>query len=79
MKMTFASLVLNLSIRAYSFLRGVVMVCETRSEKDDDKFADGYVMKNESNGAEISCTEKFVQHWIARGFRVVERRPIRVL
>lgn len=31
-----------------------------------------YKMINHSNGARITCTQKYLIHWIARGFEVEE-------
>jgi hypothetical protein len=79
MKKIFAVTILKLSMGVYSLLRGVVRVHKTYSEQDEKKLVDGFVMKNDSNGVEVKCTEQFVKHWIARGFKVVEQRPISIL
>ncbi|WAB25012.1 hypothetical protein M3_0061 [Lysinibacillus phage vB_LfM_LysYB1] len=39
----------------------------------------GYVMKNDSNGIEIKCTEEFVDAWKARGFKIVSNQPIKLV
>lgn len=31
-----------------------------------------YTMRNDANGVTITCTSKYLAHWIARGFRVVK-------
>lgn len=40
---------------------------------------DGYIMTNDSNGVTVSCTPKFVNAWIARGFRIVEQKPVTLI
>lgn len=66
----FTGTFLNVSIRVYSLLRGVMRVPKTYSL---------YVMLNESNGIEIKCTEKFIKYWKERGFRVIAQLPISIL
>ncbi|WAB25011.1 hypothetical protein M3_0060 [Lysinibacillus phage vB_LfM_LysYB1] len=48
-------------------------------EKLQRKKVDGYIMTNDSNGVTVSCTPKFVNAWIARGFRVVEQKPVTLI
>jgi len=43
------------------------------------KEREGYIMRNESNGIEIKCTEKFVKHWEKRGFAIVRKGLIRLI
>lgn len=31
-----------------------------------------YVMENKETGVRIECTYKYILHWIARGFEVIE-------
>lgn len=40
---------------------------------------EGYVMRNEKDGVEISCTEKFVDAWKQRGFIVVREGTIKLV
>lgn len=40
---------------------------------------EGYFMKNEENGIEIKCEEKFVKHWERMGFKVIKKGPIILL
>jgi len=40
---------------------------------------EGYLMKNPINGAEITCTEKFVEHWEKRGFEIVKKGEVRLM
>ncbi|MOA55045.1 hypothetical protein D3C78_1787640 [compost metagenome] len=35
-----------------------------------------YVMFNKENGARIECTEKYLTHWLARGFEVEEIKDV---
>jgi hypothetical protein len=42
------------------------------------KEREGYVMRNESNGVEITCTEKFVKHWEQRGFMIVRKGLVKL-
>lgn len=43
------------------------------------KKQEGYIMRNESSGIEIKCTEKFVKHWEQRGFVIVKKSIIQML
>jgi hypothetical protein len=40
---------------------------------------DGYVMRNPKNGAEVTCTQKFVEHWEKRGFEIVKKGELRLM
>lgn len=44
--------------------------------EDLKKERTGYIMKNDSNGVEIKCTEEFVDAWKARGFKIVSKQTI---
>lgn len=40
---------------------------------------EGYVMKNEESGVEITCTEKFVKAWEERGFVIIKKGFIQLI
>ncbi|QKE56532.1 hypothetical protein [Bacillus phage YungSlug] len=40
---------------------------------------DGVVMYNDKHNVVINCTEKFVKYWTQLGFKVIERKPIRLI
>ncbi|MCK9857596.1 hypothetical protein [Paenibacillus sp. ATY16] len=40
---------------------------------------EGYLMKNFINGVEVTCTEKFVEHWKKRGFEIVKNGEVRLM
>ncbi|WP_341300292.1 hypothetical protein MHB44_18080 [Lysinibacillus sp. FSL H8-0500] len=40
---------------------------------------DGYVMKNEESGVEITCTERYVKAWEERGFKVIREGRIHLV
>ncbi|WP_219834732.1 hypothetical protein [Paenibacillus sp. R14(2021)] len=40
---------------------------------------EGYVMRNPKNGAEITCTQKFVEHWEKRCFEIVRKGEVRLM
>lgn len=40
---------------------------------------DGYVMRNEKDDVEITCTEKFVEAWKKRGFVIVRKGLIQLM
>ncbi|MNW28084.1 hypothetical protein D3C74_48960 [compost metagenome] len=70
----------TLSNRVYSLWREVITMPKTYWEYVQEKGkVDGYVMKNDLNGVQISCTEKFVKAWTERGFRIVEQKTITLL
>lgn len=46
---------------------------DLRSERE------GYVMRNKSNGVEITCTEKFVKHWEQKGFVIIKKGLIKLI
>ncbi len=40
---------------------------------------EGYVMKNEESGVEITCTEKFVKAWEERGFVIIKKGLVKLV
>ncbi|MNW58989.1 hypothetical protein D3C74_368840 [compost metagenome] len=40
---------------------------------------EGYLMKNPINGAEVTCTEKFVEYWKKLGFEIVKKNEVRLM
>lgn len=39
----------------------------------------GFIMRNNTTGIEIKCTEKFVKHWEKRGFSFVKKELIHLI
>lgn len=36
-------------------------------------------MRNSKNGIEVTCTQKFVEHWKKRGFEIVKKDEVRLM
>lgn len=62
--------------RVYSLLGGILKVKLTYLDAMKENQFDGFVMKNESNGVKVNCTQKFVEYWKQRGFKIVEQKSV---